>query len=615
MKHTRFALVPLFIAAVAGGSSPALAQGTTPARPAPIEAPDRQTPETAPRAGAAAGASSGAIDEPEIVWERRGQVVRFGDREIFVNHQPTLRVWQDYVLREEDAVRSVAVVSGATTIDGIVTQDVVSVLGTVTLGPKAVINGSLVVVAGNATIAPGARIRRDFIVVGGDVQAPVGFSPGGEHVLVGTSMLGDRLRALVPWITGGLLLGRPVVPSVPWVWSVMVIVLIISLAINLLLHRQVGACADRLADKPFSTFFTGLLVLLLIGPASALLAISVVGVVVVPFLVCALLIAWMTGKVGVARAIGRTMFGSGDDESRLQALLAVLVGFVAIMLVYAVPFLGFVAWALVGVFGLGAAVQAFASGLRRERAKTPAIPPSTDGPGDAPRGAADTGFDPSPRPVGGPITSPSTTFGNAVASVSSEPVPGAAFTTSAAQADAASPDPFERASFGGDVGLPVAAGVPAGGGAATMDFDPTVVGRSSEERARALLAFPRARFFQRFAALLIDVVLVLFTNGVFDLVRGGNERGMLLLFLIYFVGGWAWKGTTIGGIVCNLRVAKINGKPLEFPDALGRGIAGVVSLLALGLGLLWVLIEPDRQGWHDKLTDTCVVQVPRSWPI
>ena len=62
-------------------------------------------------------------------------------------------------------------------------------------------------------------------------------------------------------------------------------------------------------------------------------------------------------------------------------------------------------------------------------------------------------------------------------------------------------------------------------------------------------------------------------------------------------------------------MAKTNGKPLEFPDALGRGIAGVVSLLALGLGLLWVLVEPDRQGWHDKLTDTCVVQVPRSWPI
>ncbi len=141
------------------------------------------------------------------------------------------------------------------------------------------------------------------------------------------------------------------------------------------------------------------------------------------------------------------------------------------------------------------------------------------------------------------------------------------------------------------------------------------VASGSFDAAATMGAFPRARFMPRFAALVIDVVLVFFANGVFEIVRPWDNRGLLLLFLIYFVGGWAWKGTTIGGIICNLRVAKTNGKPLEFADALGRGIAGVVSLLALGLGLLWVLIEPERQGWHDKLTDTCVVLVPRTWPI
>ncbi len=375
MRHLRLLAAGLVAVSLIGFSSGVSAQGGAGTRPAPVESPNPPAPRSAPRAGAAAaaGASAGAAQDPEISWENRGQrygqVVRFGDREVFVTGRPTLRVWQDFALRQGDAVRDVVVVFGAATIDGVVTRDVVSVLGSVTLGPTAVLNGSLVVVAGNTTIAPGARIRQDFVMVGGDLNAPADFVPGGEHVHIGTSLLGDRLRAFVPWLTGGLLLGRPVVPSVPWVWPVMGIFLIVSLLINLLMHRHVGLCADRLATRPFSTFLTGLLVLLLLGPASALLAISVVGIVVLPFLVCALLIAWMTGKVGVARALGRAVFGTVEEETRPQGLRAVVVGFVAIMLVYTVPFLGLVAWALVGVFGLGAAVQAFAGGLRRERAR------------------------------------------------------------------------------------------------------------------------------------------------------------------------------------------------------------------------------------------------------
>jgi uncharacterized RDD family membrane protein YckC len=35
----------------------------------------------------------------------------------------------------------------------------------------------------------------------------------------------------------------------------------------------------------------------------------------------------------------------------------------------------------------------------------------------------------------------------------------------------------------------------------------------------------------------------------------------------------------------------------------------------LGLGFLWILKDPDRQAWHDRIAGTYVVKVPRSWPI
>ena len=77
------------------------------------------------------------------------------------------------------------------------------------------------------------------------------------------------------------------------------------------------------------------------------------------------------------------------------------------------------------------------------------------------------------------------------------------------------------------------------------------------------------------------------------------------------VGFWAWKGTTIGGIVCSLRVVRTHGVELRFIDALVRCMAGVLSIAAVGIGALWMLHDPERQMWHDKIAGTVVVKVPR----
>ena len=43
-----------------------------------------------------------------------------------------------------------------------------------------------------------------------------------------------------------------------------------------------------------------------------------------------------------------------------------------------------------------------------------------------------------------------------------------------------------------------------------------------------------------------------------------------------------------------------------------RWIGYLLSAASLGLGFLWAAIDADRQGWHDKLARTCVVQPLRS---
>jgi uncharacterized RDD family membrane protein YckC len=484
-----------------------------------------------------------------------------------------LRIWQDYFLKSDDVVRQAVVIFGTATIEGRVDGDVVVVFGQARLASTAVVHGSVVVVAGDVTLAQGALIRQDMVVVGGSTDVPPDFSPGGEHVIVGR-WLGDQMRAVVPWFTRGLLWGRVIVPGIGWVWTVLAIVFLISLLINQGLHGAVSTCADTLAAKPFTTFLVGILVLLLTGPVSLLLAVTVVGLVVEPFLWAALFIGWMVGKVGVARWIGRSLTGQAPQENHAAGFRSFVIGFVVISLLYMIPILGLMTWAVVGVFGLGAATQSFFAAIRRER---PAPPPKrTPVPPEPPL----PDLPPTPGPPQGIEGAPA----------------GAAFT---AIDPAVSPAGMPRAA-------PVAAEL---GGPAATDAPGPVSGAAA---AGELALMPRATLLDRLAAIALDVLLVLMVRSLFG--SHGPEPFFLLLFA-YYVGALTWKGTTIGGIICNLRVVRTDGQPLRPADVVVRSLAAIFSFVALGLGFLWIARDPERQAWHDRIAGTYVVTVPRSWPI
>ena len=87
------------------------------------------------------------------------------------------------------------------------------------------------------------------------------------------------------------------------------------------------------------------------------------------------------------------------------------------------------------------------------------------------------------------------------------------------------------------------------------------------------------------------------------------------LLVAYHVAFWLWKATTLGGIICQLRVVRLDGAPLRFVDVLVRGLVGVFSIATFGLGALWILRDPERQSWHDKVSGTVVVRVPKHYPL
>jgi uncharacterized RDD family membrane protein YckC len=81
-----------------------------------------------------------------------------------------------------------------------------------------------------------------------------------------------------------------------------------------------------------------------------------------------------------------------------------------------------------------------------------------------------------------------------------------------------------------------------------------------------------------------------------------------LVPLAIAIGLWCFRQGTPGQIALSLGVVdEHTGEPISAGQGLIRAVAGVLSAIPLGLGLLWIAFDPKKQGWHDKLAGTVVL--------
>jgi uncharacterized RDD family membrane protein YckC/cytoskeletal protein CcmA (bactofilin family) len=438
-------------------------------------------------------------------------------------------------------------VLGTTTVNGRVKGAAVAILGDVVLGPEAVVEGEVVAVLGAVRRAPGAQ-------VGGGVQ-----QVGGSFLTFGDfAWIRAYFMECLRW-------GRPLAfgEHLGWAWGVAGIFLVFYALLALIFPRGVERCAEALEQKPGGTILAALLAVLVTPILFVLLAITGIGIVLIPFLAAAGFFATLFGKAAVLAWFGRRVTGLFGPGVLGHAVFAVLIGGVIVTLLYCIPFLGFLLWKLFGVLGLGMVVYVLAGALRRER---PAAPAFTAPP---PAGAA-----------ANPFVAPASAAAAAVpvASVpSSEPPPaGPAFTPTFG----APPPPAAAPAF--------AAAMP-GLAAATL---------------------PRAGFWIRTAAASLDFLMIAVALGMMGLL----ENGPGLLFLgvaTYCAVMWKLKGTTIGGVICGLKVVRLDDRPVDWGVAIVRALSAFLSLFAAGLGFIWVAFDDERQSWHDKIAGTTIVRVPK----
>ncbi|HYP17976.1 MAG TPA: RDD family protein, partial [Opitutus sp.] len=119
---------------------------------------------------------------------------------------------------------------------------------------------------------------------------------------------------------------------------------------------------------------------------------------------------------------------------------------------------------------------------------------------------------------------------------------------------------------------------------------------------------PRAGFWIRLAASALDIIIVAL---VANLIPHQLRPNLLLMFAVYCALLWGLKGTTVGGIICGLKLVRLDERPLDWPTAIVRVLGGFLSLVAAGIGFIWVAFDDQKQSWHDKIAGTTIVLVPK----
>jgi uncharacterized RDD family membrane protein YckC len=454
--------------------------------------------------------------------------------------------------------------------------DVVAVLGNVKLGTNAVVHGDTVAVLGNIQMGPNTKARGDVVAVGGAVERAEGSVVDGEVIgMPGFKWLGE-------WLEQCAFKLRPLAPQLGWLWAIAGVVLLIYLLIAIAFPRPVQACVDEITRRPVTTVLTGLLTKILLPFVLLILLATGIGIFVIPFLLIAVMCAGMIGKIALLQYFGQQIGRQFNLTAIQRPLTAFLLGWVILTLLYLVPVLGFIVYALTGLWALGAVVLAMFSGRRREMPEKPTAPPPVSGP---------------PPAFGSPT---------AFAAVAPAPMTGVP-PVNPSVAPAGTSDPTGIAAIPPLVDSTTQTAVAAA----------TVAPPALHE----LLSCPKASFWERMGAAFLDIVVVGVITGIahgplgFLLVFVSGPPIFLIIALAYFAGMWAWRGTTIGGIVLKLHVVRCDGQPVTFLAALVRGLAAAFSVIVLFLGFLWIAWDHDKQGWHDKIAGTIVVRLPRSLPL
>lgn len=135
-------------------------------------------------------------------------------------------------------------------------------------------------------------------------------------------------------------------------------------------------------------------------------------------------------------------------------------------------------------------------------------------------------------------------------------------------------------------------------------------------------SLPSASLLRRLLAMAYDLLILcglwLAVTILMVVANGGQAVPSIILqpALLFATGSfytifWRRSGQTLGMLSWQIRVQSMEGGALSLGQCLLRLLFAVPSIGLAGLGMFWILIDPERRAWHDYASFSRVVELPK----
>jgi hypothetical protein len=239
-----------------------------------------------------------------------------------------VKINSDVVIEESVTVRNVVVFGGQITVNGTVEQNVVAIGGSAVLTRTAVVGGDVVALGGIIAMGTGADVR-------------------GALTEINSSNISDAISDLLSDDWEG------------WSWLfavfsavVFMTILVTAMLIVALIPKPIVTISEGITLHTYRASIAGFVGLLVIAPIAVLLALSVIGIVLIPLEIILVICAAVFGFIAVAQILGERVLArikKPNDSLVRQTFWGLLI----LWLIGWIPYVGWMIKVLAIVLGLG----------------------------------------------------------------------------------------------------------------------------------------------------------------------------------------------------------------------------------------------------------------------
>lgn len=274
----------------------------------------------------AKGAGTDVKDEPGAADgdDRR----RKRDEDYRRSRRDRVVVGQSLRIKKGEEVDAAVAIGGSVTVLGIVHSEAVAIGGSVIVEPGGVVKGDAVALGGKIEVKEGAKLHGDRVAIGGSLKNVITFVSG-----LATGSVGWFMYSVVGTIVRSLIL------------------LLLALMVLTFMAKREESIRGYMAEKPGASILGGIGLAIGFIPLCVLLAITIVGLIMIPFAILALLVVHVIGLTVFMTWLGYKipLFESGKSP-----IVAMLMGLVVVTLVDLIPVVGSIAVAGIAFISAGA---------------------------------------------------------------------------------------------------------------------------------------------------------------------------------------------------------------------------------------------------------------------